>query len=50
MRETIGAGGGAHLFRLDIREVSVVRLADPADHLIIESWHHETGLSAPRRR
>ncbi len=50
VRELIGAGGGAHLFRLDIRELAVVRLGEPADHLIIETWHHERGLSAPRRR
>ena len=38
--------GPLHLFRADITELSVVRLGDPPDHLVIESWHpgrgHET--------
>ena len=38
--------GPMHLFRADITELSAVRLGDPPDHLVIESWHpgrgHET--------
>jgi Pyridoxamine 5'-phosphate oxidase len=30
--------GGAHLFRAELTEVSTVRLGEPADHLIIDSW------------
>ncbi len=30
--------GGAHLFRADLTEVSTVRLGEPADHLLIDSW------------
>lgn len=30
--------GQSHLFRLDIREASVVRLGDPPDHLVTELW------------
>ena len=30
--------GPYHLFRADIAEVAVVRLGDPADHLVIELW------------
>jgi hypothetical protein len=30
--------GGAHLFRADLKEVSTVRLGEPADHLLIDSW------------
>ena len=30
--------GGAHLFRADLTEVSTVRLGEPADHLVIDSW------------
>src|SRR3954454_11877956 len=37
--------GPAHLFRCDIRELSVVRLGEPADHLVIESWHEGRGMS-----
>jgi hypothetical protein len=42
-------GDRSHLFRLDISEVVVVRLGDPADHLVIESWHAGRGLSSIRR-
>jgi hypothetical protein len=38
-----------HLFRCDIAELVVVRLGDPADHLVIESWHEGRGLSRLRR-
>jgi hypothetical protein len=38
-----------HLFRADVTELVVVRLGDPADHLIIESWHEGRGLSSLRR-
>ena len=30
--------GPMHLFRCDVTEVALVRLGDPADHLVIESW------------
>ena len=44
------AGGErSHLFRADVTEVVVVRLGDPADHLVIESWHEGRGLSSIRR-
>jgi hypothetical protein len=49
----IGAGappGPAHLFRCDIAELAVVRLADPPDHLVIESWHAGRGLTRRERR
>jgi Pyridoxamine 5'-phosphate oxidase len=36
--------GPMHLFRADIDELSVVRLGDPADHLVIESWHPGRGV------
>src|SRR3954468_7512099 len=42
-------GGRSHLFRLDVTEVVVVRLGDPADHLVIDSWHEGRGLSSIRR-
>jgi hypothetical protein len=41
--------GRMHLFVCDIRELVVVRLGDPADHLVIESWHEGRGLSRIRR-
>ena len=30
--------GESHLFRAELNEVSTVRLGDPADHLVIDSW------------
>ena len=48
-RITGRAGRTSHLFRLDVTEVVVVRLGDPADHLVIDSWHEGRGLSSIRR-
>jgi hypothetical protein len=39
----------SHRFRADITELVVVRLGDPADHLVIESWHEGRGVSSIRR-
>jgi hypothetical protein len=45
-----GNGAGkAHLFRADITELVVVRLGEPADHLVIESWHEGRGVRRARR-
>jgi hypothetical protein len=40
---------GAHLFRVDITQVSTVRVGTPADHLLIESWHEGRGLERVKR-
>ena len=42
-------GATAHRFRLDISELVVVRLGEPADHIVIEAWHEGRGLSSLRR-
>jgi Pyridoxamine 5'-phosphate oxidase len=42
--------GPAHLFRADLTELVVVRLGDPPDHLVIESWHAERGVIRRERR
>ena len=34
---------GARFFRLDITEVVLTYVGTPADHLVIESWHHDRG-------
>jgi Pyridoxamine 5'-phosphate oxidase len=39
----------SHLFRCDITELVVVRLGEPADHLVIEAWHAGRGVSRLRR-
>lgn len=41
--------GPSHLFRADVTELVVVRLGEPADHLVIESWHDGRGVSRIRR-
>jgi Pyridoxamine 5'-phosphate oxidase len=49
----IGAEASAdpsHLFRAEITELVVVRLGEPADHLIIETWHVGRGVSRSERR
>lgn len=45
-----GAGDPFHLFVADIAELVVVRVADPPDHLIIESWHEGRGYHRVERR
>lgn len=40
----------SHLFRADVTELVVVRLGDPADHLLIETWHAGRGVSRRERR
>ena len=47
--EVTEPGAGSHRFRLDIAELVVVRLGDPAVHIVIESWHEGRGLSRRRR-
>lgn len=39
-----------HLFRADVTELVVVRLGEPADHLVIESWHAGRGVDRAVRR
>lgn len=40
----------AHRFRIEVTEVVLTRLGDPADHLVIESWHPDRGLQRRTRR
>ena len=47
--EVTEPGAGSHRFRLDIAELVVVRLGDPADHIVIEAWHEGRGISRRRR-
>lgn len=53
VERVIGAareGDGPHLFRLELTELVVVRLGDPADHLLITSWHEGRGTTSLERR
>ena len=40
----------SHRFRLEISELVVVHLGEPADHIVIEAWHEGRGLSRHERR
>src|ERR687889_2068679 len=40
----------SHLFRAEITELVVVRLGEPADHLVIENWHAGHGVTRSKRR
>lgn len=42
--------GPSHLFRAAITELVIVRLGEPADHIVIEAWHEGRGLSRRERR
>jgi hypothetical protein len=45
----LGKGfGDSHLFRADVRELSVVRV--DGDHLVIDAWHEGRGVSRRERR
>ena len=39
-----------HLFRVDINEVTLIRVGEPADHLVIESWSAKEGYRRIVRR
>ena len=39
-----------HLFRVDIGEIVLIRIGDPADHLLIESWTPAEGYRRVERR
>ena len=42
--------GEGHRFRIQIDEVVLTSVGDPADHLLIESWHAGRGLEWRRRQ
>ncbi|MCD6726274.1 MAG: pyridoxamine 5'-phosphate oxidase family protein [Solirubrobacteraceae bacterium] len=42
--------GSSHLFRLEITELVVVRPGEPADHIVVESWHEGRGVERLERR
>ena len=39
-----------HLFRVDIGELTLIRVGDPPDHLVIESWSPAAGYRRTERR
>jgi hypothetical protein len=45
--------GGAppgHVFRVDVTELMLLKVGDPADHLVIETWHAGRGVNRVERR
>ena len=40
----------AGLFRVDITEAILTYVGDPADHLVIESWHEGRGYTRRKRK
>jgi pyridoxamine 5'-phosphate oxidase-like protein len=51
--ERLGAGdqaASAHLFRVDLTEVVLTRVGDPADHLLIELWREGEDVRRMQRR
>jgi hypothetical protein len=47
--EVTARGATSHRFRLDIAELVVVRLGEPADHIVVEAWHEGRGITSLRR-
>ena len=45
-----GAEADSGHFRVDIAEVSLVHVGNPADHLVIESWHEGRGYRRRTRK
>ena len=39
-----------HLFRVDVTDVTLIRVGDPPDHLVIESWSAKEGYRRIERR
>jgi hypothetical protein len=44
------SGQPSNRFRIEISEVVLTRVGQPADHLVIESWHPGRGLERRTRR
>ena len=40
---------GHHAFHVDVKEVVVISLGDPADHLLIETWREGKELTITKR-
>ena len=42
-------GHDHHVFNVDVKEVVVISLGEPADHLVIETWREGRGLTRTKR-
>jgi hypothetical protein len=43
-------GPAGHVFRVDVTELMLIKIGDPADHLVISSWHEGRGVERVERR
>jgi hypothetical protein len=48
-RHEDGAPAG-HVFRVDVTELMLIKIGEPADHLVISSWHEGRGVERVERR
>jgi hypothetical protein len=48
-RREDGASAG-HVFRVDVTELMLIKIGEPADHLVISSWHAGRGVERVERR
>jgi hypothetical protein len=39
-----------HVFRVDVTELLLLSIGDPPDHLVIETWHEDRGVTRTERR
>ena len=42
-------GAGHHVFHVDVKEVVLISIGDPADHLVIETWREGRGVRSVKR-
>lgn len=42
-------GHDHHVFHVDVKEVVLITIGDPSDHLVIETWREGRGLTAAKR-
>jgi len=45
-----GGAPAGHVFRVDVTELLLLKVGDPADHLVIETWNEDVGLRRVERR
>ena len=43
------SGEDHHVFHIDVKEVVLIRIGDPSDHLVIETWREDRGLRSTKR-
>ena len=43
------AGEEHHVFHIDVRDITLITIGEPADHLLIETWREGRGLRAVKR-